>query len=349
MMPTTRMLTPTLLLIWTVAIGCVVLLWTLPRFGLPRPEETAIVLGVCVLGGVCILINGVFWFKISDGLSLTVNLLVGLGVLIAVAIFVLEVFANEEGAIAVIGQNSKPTVPVTKIRLFDLNVLHGIPDFENQEQRFRDTVGELQQLDADILVLQEVWHTSKHGNLAERLGKVLGFNHVYARANGSLARLGFEEGSAILSRFPILEAQRFRMQPRSPFWENRIALLTKIDLGHETLTVVGVHLSNTPSADDQAEYLQTNLQQHAPDIIAGDLNAGPESRAVKAFLHQGFAEAGPNNKDRAPWIDHVFLSPTFQKRWHIKDANCMYATQPVPGRRGPISDHDGILVELIRR
>jgi len=47
--------------------------------------------------------------------------------------------------------------------------------------------------------------------------------------------------------------------------------------------------------------------------------------------------------------DHVFLSAAFQKRWAGDDTLWILATQPVPGVREAISDHDGILVELWRR
>jgi endonuclease/exonuclease/phosphatase family metal-dependent hydrolase len=235
-----------------------------------------------------------------------------------------------------------------KLRLFNLNVLHGYPEFDKQEYRFRATVGEIKRLDADILVLQETWNTVEHGSMAQCLSAELGFDCCYARANGSLPLIGFEEGSAILSRFPIKSAKRIVLKPKSPWWENRIALMAKIETGGGELTVVGVHLSYT-SPDEQAECLLQNTSEHAPDIIAGDFNALPESGAMSAFRKRGFLEVVPANKSDEPWIDHVFLSPTFASRWEIKESKWISATKAVPDVRDAISDHDGILIDLQRR
>jgi endonuclease/exonuclease/phosphatase family metal-dependent hydrolase len=91
------------------------------------------------------------------------------------------------------------------------------------------------------------------------------------------------------------------------------------------------------------------MQHCAPDIIAGDFNAEPNSRAMAVLREGGYIEAVPKNVSAEPWIDHVFISPEFHRRWEITDASWIIATQPVPGVREAISDHDGILVELTRR
>jgi endonuclease/exonuclease/phosphatase family metal-dependent hydrolase len=257
------------------------------------------------------------------------------------------VLSNEDGPIEVEGPKphvSERYVP-QRIRILTLNALHGYPDFDRQNERFKETVAEFKRLDADILVLQETWFVSQHGSMAERLAEELRFNYVYARANGSFRHIGFEEGSAILSRFPIVEAKRVLLKPRDPWWENRIALVAKISaprLGE--FNVVGVHLSNSESADDQAAYLQHVLKDQSIHLIAGDFNALPDSRAVKAVVDLGFVEAKPKNASAEPWIDHVFFAPP----WHhfVKDVSWVITTQPMPGVRDAISDHDGILVEL---
>src|SRR5262249_28416684 len=157
------------------------------------------------------------------------------------ACFVLALLGNTEAELMPHNGGSPAPEPPKRLRLVDLNVLHGYPDFTDHEERFRDTVTALRALGPDILILQEVWHTTAHGNMAERLAAALNLNYVYTRANGSRRLIGFEEGAAILSRFPIMEARRLVLVPRRPVWENRIALVATIDLGPQTLTVVGVH------------------------------------------------------------------------------------------------------------
>ena len=357
-----RPFTPMLGATWLTTACCIVLLWTLARYYTPRPEEFAAVLGLCLFGSACIFCSGLRWIRGSGKWVPIANIFMAFGTWIAVGAFVSQILGNEEAPIPVIGKSDKPTTPVTKIRLFNLNVDHGYPDFEDHRNRFAQTVAELKMksLDADVLVLQEVWNTNKFGNIAELLSGELGMNFAYARANGSRTLIGFEEGSAILSRFPILEARRIVLRPRWPWWENRIALVVKLDLGEETLTVVGVHLSVT-NYDPQAEHLIDSVQPISADIIAGDLNAKPDTKAVAAFQSRGFVEVIPKKAARraislelsnesAPnaGIDHVFLSHDFQRRWRTEDSTWIMMSRYVHCDM-PLSDHDGILVDLQRR
>ena len=223
-----------------------------------------------------------------------------------------------------------------------------IPISKSRMNDIRDTVTELKRVDADILVLQEVWTTTQHGSMAERLAEDLHYNVAYARANGRYSHIGFEEGSAILSRFPIIEARRIHLKPRSPWWENRIAILAKLAAPGGTLPrSIGVHLSNSSSADDQAEFLLEIMKEHAPDIIAGDLNAEPASRAVKALRERGFIEAIPQNRSEEPWIrSHFHGVALFSTCWKTKAYLGRCHETGAAGVRDAISDHDGIVVDL---
>ena len=335
---------------WLCVLGLAGLLWNLAAAGrTPSPWEFVIVMVACLIGSLILVGYGLMRVHslprvLSMGSILTGSLTFG-----AVVVFVTTILANDDAEVPVLGNAAELPIAVTKIRLFILNVDHGYPEFEAHEKRFHETVAELKRLKADVIVLQEAWNTNGHGNMAQRLSGDLGLQYVFARANGSRERIGFEEGAAILSRFPITEARRIVLKPRRPIWENRIALMVKIDVGGSTLTLAGVHLSNSDSADDQAEYLLEAARGHMPDIIAGDLNSTPTSAAVKAFVKEGFIEASPKNATAELWIDHVFLTSAFHARWQIKEAAWIIATQPVAGVRAAISDHDGIVVDLQRR
>ena len=157
------------------------------------------------------------------------------------------------------------------------------------------------------------------------------------------------------------------VKPREPWWENRIALVTRLDIGRDdALKVVGVHLSNSASADEQADHLLAMLRDEAPDIIAGDFNSTPDSRAVQTMLKNSFVAAVPakairgkaaiklpNEKVPGPFIDHVFISEGFLKKWEVVDAAWVLASQPVIDdavhARMAVSDHDGLLITIHRR
>jgi len=106
------------------------------------------------------------------------------------------------------------------IRVVSFNVLHGGPwsgftgDGQRLERRLELVAEGLAELRPDIVALQEASVSRRLGNVPARLAERLGLHHVYAPAtshvfgDGLLSRLvvgalGFHEGSAILSRFPI--------------------------------------------------------------------------------------------------------------------------------------------------
>jgi hypothetical protein len=120
-----------------------------------------------------------------------------------VAFVLLDVLALERDALRVTHRVVTPEVAPRQLRLVDLNVLHGYDDFPRQEERAERTVAALAALEPDILVLQEAWRTRRHGDLTGHLAEALQMDAAYARANGKLERIGFEEGEAILSRFRV--------------------------------------------------------------------------------------------------------------------------------------------------
>ncbi len=231
------------------------------------------------------------------------------------------------------------------MRLVDFNVLHGYSRFPDQETRARRTIAALRALDADVIVLQEAWRTRAHGDFVERLGVALGMDTAFARANGKLERLGFEEGEAILSRFPIVAAKRLPLPPAKPFYEHRVALLCTLDLGGESLTIVGTHLDNRrlETAGAQAAMLAGHLRGIDGVVVAGDLNAGDNSAAMAALLGLGLRDL------LAGGIDHVLVPE--QSIWSVASASWTLRPPEVErliGVRAEISDHPGIVVDLVR-
>ena len=87
-----------------------------------------------------------------------------------------------------------------ELLIVSLNMLHGFPKFEYLSQRLEIIGEEIIELDADIVLLQEVPWTLKTGNSAKLLAEKIGMNYAYLRANGNRWAIGFEEGEAILSR-----------------------------------------------------------------------------------------------------------------------------------------------------
>jgi endonuclease/exonuclease/phosphatase family metal-dependent hydrolase len=250
------------------------------------------------------------------------------------------------------------------LRVLSLNVLHGFPDFDALDERLELIAREIQTHDADVVCLQEVPWTPLLGSAAAWLAERTGMNHVSFRANGNRHAILFEEGAAILSRFPLHGAQARELTPRAGFFEQRIALYARVDTSQGELGVVSTHLTNgAPETNrKQARALQNFVAQRAGPafVVAGDLNAQPGSPQIRALASvwvDSFAVARPGVAGptcchagiRAPpaplrqRIDYLFVS----QRAVVRSSRRVLA-EPVATEDGWLaaSDHAGLLSEL---
>jgi endonuclease/exonuclease/phosphatase family metal-dependent hydrolase len=345
--------------IFLLTVPTQILLWTLGSFANPHPYWFAVLLACGLSGAILGIVIASFggtdvaqWLRILSGA-------VGVCVIALIAAFVWLVLTNDDAELPVVNRTAKAAG--ARLRILDLNVLHGFPEFDDQEKRFQLTIHEFRRIDADVIVLQEAWSTTQHGFMAERLARKLGMNFTYARANGSRSLLGFEEGSAILSRFPISNARRVLLSPHQPSWENRIAVLADIDLDGEVVTIAGVHLS-TSVPDAQAEHLLTILPMSKLLFVAGDFNATAASAGGLAMQNAGFQRLASTethlffltraeSRQLDEPIDHIFLAPKGQHNWRVERAVRVLTSAEIGPCEihQPISDHDAIVVELSRR
>ncbi len=329
----------------TVVLGAA--LWTVGAFAAPAPPVwralvTATAAASCALAAAGALLRP------GPGLRRSARRLAlagGVGGAAAVAAFLAALFWVPEGSVPVARRSDRRPADPGRLRLVDLNVLHGYPGFAGQEARTRRLTAALAALDPDVVVLQEAWDAAGHGRLVDRLAADLDLDAAYARANGARRLIGFEEGSAVLSRWPIREARRLRLAPRKPWVECRIALVVTLEIGGEPWTVVGAHLATSPPvADAQA----ADLAQRLPAIdrllaVAGDLNVGSDSDGVAALTVRGLVDVLPGG------IDHVLVPAAGPWRveraaWTLQPADLAELT----GDGTPISDHPAIVVDLVR-
>ena len=252
--------------------------------------------------------------------------------------------APAEPRVAGATSSTDPASAPDRLRILQLNAYHGYPDPEGRllvRESPSDRVirsdrlaAEIQRLQPDVLVLQEAWCTIGEGCLADRLARDLGLHAVYARANGSLRWLGFEEGAAILSRFPIADPRVWPLGPHRDAFERRIALTARIDHPGLSFELVGAHLANgdTDLAATQAAGLLERLRgPERPVVVAGDLNLPGDHAAVARFREAGYRDLMDGG------VDHLLLDGKASGWWPLW-AEWM--------ETGAISDHPGILVEF---
>ena len=262
------------------------------------------------------------------------------------------------------------TTPRTSgpLRVLSLNMLHGFPRFERLDDRLGLIADEIQRLDPDIVCLQEVpWHW---GSAAQDLAERTGLNHLYMRANGNRWAIFFEEGEAILSRYPLRDTTATGLAPRAGLFEHRVALQATAVTPWGDLRVISTHLTHGDPAVNETQaasliaFVNASASGGAPAVVAGDFNAREESPQIQALQAEGWIDtyraAHPDNPgatcciddltdpDQAldKRIDYIFVVPG-DSPMNIVDSRVIL-NQPAPSGDGWLwaSDHAGLLTML---
>lgn len=249
------------------------------------------------------------------------------------------------------------STPQVGLTVMSANLWHDWPRQHRWAPRLQAVADLASGHGVDVLLLQEVARTrtlQADGWLARRLG----MSHGYARANGSARAFGFEEGLAILSRYPIIEV-RTRRLTRNPA-VRRIGLGAALDTPFGRVTAVCVHLGLVHSRQaHQMRVLRTWLDEMSgsePAIIGGDFNATPAHRGISALRREWvdtFQHARPNQEStthrrrsarlgvRERLIDYVFVRQPAGAPWTVVDA------AHVDGPSGGHSDHRAVIAQLV--
>jgi len=150
---------------------------------------------------------------------------------------------------------------------------------------------ELRAWDADVVALQEIDDTrsrSGYVDQAEWLAGELGMTATFAAAeehgDGSY-------GNAVLSRFPVVSSESFRLPAVGSGLTNpRVLLRTVIDVRGFELAIDSTHFSNTSDASDNLQARRTVELATEPRIVMGDLNSSPHDPAY-SILRSGLVDA----------------------------------------------------------
>ncbi len=156
---------------------------------------------------------------------------------------------------------------------------------------------------SDIILLQEM---DEDGT--EKMARVLKYNYVYYPA--SVHRHGRNFGNAILSRWPIRQAEKFILPRRAPGTNQlRIAAKAIIDFGTTTLLTYSVHtevyLSSRQHRREQVDAIVQNIEPEADRVVVGgDFNS--VRRRHISRLEEQFGSIGMQRLSRG-------LGPTIRK------------------------------------
>lgn len=199
---------------------------------------------------------------------------------------------------------------VRPLRVVTYNLLHdgsgsGFLDGHTRlKERLEMAIRELQTLDPDIVAVQEASDSRRHGHVPERLARALGFHVVFAPATEHLfslwpldqvvvGLLGFKEGSAILSRFPIVASHVYEL-PRCRSWiDRRILLRAELSTAWGPLQVYSTHTARGEECQMErvGEIVRDRLGA-GPSLLMGDFNTPETSNGLTALRNEaGFVDA----------------------------------------------------------
>jgi endonuclease/exonuclease/phosphatase family metal-dependent hydrolase len=188
-----------------------------------------------------------------------------------------------------------------------------------------DEVGDvLEGIDADIIALEEVdngmgrtGHVDQSAVLAERLRA----ERVFA---GSWEKDGGTYGVALLSRVPIVGAERFWLPDTG--MEPRAAIDATVCDGASPLRIVAAHSDFLPwAAAVHAEALADRVSDDDGALVMGDLNTSPTSEAIGSFFKRGMKDVLTQFKDGPTFGGSVRLDYILTGR-DVDDAQIIEST-----------------------
>jgi endonuclease/exonuclease/phosphatase family metal-dependent hydrolase len=201
---------------------------------------------------------------------------------------------------------------------------------------------EIRSLDPDVVLLQEVdrFHGRTGGidqvaYFADALGMQGSFSPNVVQGRG-------QYGTAILSRFDILDSGRFSL-PNAPGGEPRGLQWAGLEIGGQEVRVYNTHLQNklVGLREAQARHVAGILAgEDQPTILGGDMNATantPTLGPLLARLVDSWPLAGSGPEGTGPngsRIDFVLASPTL-------------APQRAQVLRSAVSDHARVYVDYV--
>jgi endonuclease/exonuclease/phosphatase family metal-dependent hydrolase len=287
------------------------------------------------------------------------------------------------GALLVAGAAAAgPEASGRSLRVITFNMFHGGAasglngNTARLGTRLDLAVRELRALDPDIIALQEASAGPRRGDVVVRMADELRLHPIHAPATsrvfslGPLNRfvvwlIGFAEGPAILSRFPIAGWEIYDLPRCEQTLDPRVLLRVVVATPWGPLDVYSTHTTRDACQHRRVAELVAARRNALPAIVMGDFNAveGTAAMAVlaDAGLIDAFRAANPTGSGATVWqqieapastvfrrVDYVLVLPGTAMDVRVRGSRVVLDT---PGRlaNGGVlwpSDHYGVLADL---
>jgi endonuclease/exonuclease/phosphatase family metal-dependent hydrolase len=225
------------------------------------------------------------------------------------------------------------------------NLWHDWPRRRRQRARLEAFAQLVEAEGADLLLLQEV---ARFGDLQVDawLADRLGMAYVYGQANGDLQHGAFEEGVAVLCRYPLVAPSLCYLAPRPFSLVRRLAVSVTVKAPGGDFLAVSAHLGhgrklNTRQLNKLQEWVEASAADR-PAIVGGDFNTGensPQMRRLRQRWLDLFRQANPAGDGstyhlRWPWgnpmlsqrLDYLFLRQG-PSPWRVKEAQAIQSPE----------------------
>lgn len=207
-----------------------------------------------------------------------------------------------------------PAAPPDTLEVLTYNIHHG--EGTDGKLDLERIAGVIRRSQADLVALQEVDNEASRTGGVDQAAELARLTGMHVSFGPNIELQGGSYGNAVLSRFPIV-AERNHPLPNLNNGEQRGALEVTVRLSRDLVcTLISTHFDHrrdpaerNDSAKDVCS-LGVSDARH-PVLLAGDMNAVPESEAIavlqtkyvsRAAVRDGtFPSAAPTGR-----IDHVF-------------------------------------------
>ncbi|MGH7278306.1 MAG: endonuclease/exonuclease/phosphatase family protein [Candidatus Rokuibacteriota bacterium] len=274
--------------------------------------------------------------------------------------------------------------PARPLRIVTYNILHGGPASGFSDggthlpQRLAMAIRALTALDPDIVALQEASRSRRYGNVPEAVAEALGLHLVFAPATDRVfgfrplgrlltALLGFTEGSAVLSRFPIVDSEVYDLPRCRRFLDPRILLRAEVATPWGPLQIYSTHTSR--NADCQGRRVGEIVRERrdaGPSLLMGDFNMSESSAVLTALREEAafvdvFRAANPDHAGHTVWqrleaerstvfrrVDYIFLLDGQRTAGAVRSSRVVLDRPGQAPDGGPLwpSDHYGVYAEV---
>jgi endonuclease/exonuclease/phosphatase family metal-dependent hydrolase len=234
----------------------------------------------------------------------------------------------------------------TTVRVLSYNIHHGEgTDGKLDLERIARVI---RAAEPDLVALQEVDRNTKRSGGVDQPKELARLTKLEALFERNIAYQGGDYGNAVLTRLTV-KRHKNHLLPSLDRGEQRGVLEVELDAGGEPLLFFATHLDHRPDdrerlASAKAIEAIVTARPQVPALLAGDLNATPESKVLEAFRRVWRVAQTDKPmptfpaKEPTRQIDYVLYRPA--ERWKVVEVRVL--SEPVA------SDHRPIFAALSR-